>query len=287
MKGLKSVYYFIVFSNLLIAGAAVAQSLLTYLILDQSINPWIIFIEGSATLLLYNFSLWLSLPKDPQKSVFKRTQWLFRNRIVFWVNSMLASLIILYSIFQIHWYSILFLLVIGGVSLLYSLPLFRFEGKKVGFRQVPGMKLFHIALVWSLSSVGLPVVELWTSGVTIDWYTANYLGVLKLLFLLTCTLPFDIRDMAQDSYYHLQTIPNMLGKARSQILSISLVIVHSAFVMISPYAMGIKGGLLFCNIIVLAVVLRLIFATKRHYHDVYLLDFCLILQFLLVFLFCR
>jgi 4-hydroxybenzoate polyprenyltransferase len=281
-KVFAKLYRMLVFTNVLIALAAVGQCLLTYLVLDKPINIFVVLIEGMATLLLYNASLWLSKPKNPKSSPYERTRWVFSRPCLFWTNSVLAIGVLLYSFWHVHFYTIIFLGFIGVVSLVYSLPLFRFHGKRGGLRQVPGLKLFHIAVVWSLSGVGLPVVELWAQGYAVDWLVANYLGILKILFLLICTLPFDIRDMEQDSYYHLKTIPNMIGEQRAKRLCYIFLWIHIILVLVAPYSWGIKAGLVLTNLLIVLLLRLFLFRRNNEYHNVYLLDIALIVQYILV-----
>lgn len=286
MNGLTKLYHFLIFTNVLIALAAVAQCLLTYLILGEPMNPFVVLIEGTATLLLYNVSLWLSKPKNPQTSPYRRTRWVFKHSYIFWGNSFLAFCMLLYSLFHVQFYTVVFLGFIGVVSLMYSLPLFRFHGKRGGLRQVPGLKLFHIAVVWSLSSVGLPVVELWAEGFAVDWIVANYLGILKILFLLICTLPFDIRDMEQDSYYHLRTIPNIIGEQRAKRLCYLFLFVHIGLVFTAPYSLAIKAGLILTNVFIIVLLRYFLFNSKgKAFNQVYLLDIALIVQYIVVLFF--
>ncbi|GGH22789.1 hypothetical protein FAZ19_13735 [Sphingobacterium alkalisoli] len=281
MRILKKIYYFLVFSNLLIALAAYVQCGLTYLILNKSPNSFVLAIEGTATLLLYNFSILLSKPKKPQESPYLRTRWIFKNEWLLWTTSILAFGLLTYALMQVHMYTLLFLAGIGMLSLGYTLPLFKINGVRSGLRQLPGLKLFHIALIWSLSSVGLPVIQLWAEGNQLDWYSANYLGIAKIIFLLLCTLPFDIRDIRQDSYYHLKTIPNMLGEKKAIRLCYILVLIHSVLVLCSPYDNGIVIGLFLTNLIVVLAMRFVIFQRIERYHYVYLLDMALIVQFLI------
>ncbi|MBE8720024.1 UbiA prenyltransferase family protein [Sphingobacterium pedocola] len=277
----KNVYYFFIFSNLLIGTAAYVQCALTYMVLNKVPNSDILMIEGTATLLLYNFSLLLSKPKHPHESPYLRTRWIFKNEWLLWTNSILAFVLLACALIEVHLYTLLFLAGIGLLSLSYALPLFKINGVRGGLRQLPGLKLFHIAIIWSLSSVGLPVVQLWAEGGNMDWYAANYLGIAKVIFLLLCTLPFDIRDMQQDSYYHLKTIPRMLGEKKSIRLCYTLVLVHSILVLCSPYEGYIKIGLLITNLIIVLAMRFMIFPHIKQYHHVYLLDMALIIQFLI------
>ncbi|WP_140937703.1 UbiA prenyltransferase family protein [Sphingobacterium lumbrici] len=281
MRIVNNVYYFFIFSNLLIGLAAYLQCALTYIILNKPCNPYILMIEGTATLLLYNFSMLRSKPKYPHESPYLRTRWIFKNEWLLWTNSILAFILLAYALMEVHLHTLFFLAGIGLLSLSYALPLFKMNGVRGGLRQLPGLKLFHIAIIWSLSSVGLPVVQLWAEGGSIDWYAANYLGIAKVIFLLLCTLPFDIRDMRQDSYYHLKTIPNLLGEKKSIRLCYTLVLVHSILVLCSPYEGHIKIGLFITNLVIVLTMRFMIFPHIKQYHHVYLLDMALILQFLI------
>lgn len=281
---LKRLYYFLVHTNVLIALAAVAQCALTYYILNLPVNDPILVIEGATTLLLYNLSLYLSLPKDPSKSPFQRTRWIGKNMWFFWLLSAIATVITIWALFQVHLMTLFFLGFIGVISLAYAVPLLKVKGKWVGMRQVPGLKVFYIALVWSLSSVGLPVVELYANGANIDWYQANYLGLVKIVFLVLCTLPFDIRDYEQDSLYNLKTVPILLGKQRAINLSYGIGVFHLILILLSPNTWAVRIALLITTVLILIMFRFIIFSKEKHYHHVYLLDLALVLQWFFVWL---
>ena len=283
----KRIYYFMVHTNLLIALAAVAQCALTYYILKYPVDYEILWIEGATTLLLYNLSLYLSMPKDPSKSPFQRTRWVSKNMSLFWGLSFLAVAITVWTLFHVHYLTLFFLGIIGVVSLAYAVPIIKLKGKWMGMRQVPGLKVFYIAIVWSLSSVGLPVVELYANGATIDWYSANYLGIVKIVFLVLCTLPFDIRDFELDNLYNLKTVPTLLGKDQAIKLSYAIGFFHLILIALSPNPNHVKIALLLTTVLILFLFKLIIFNKGKHYHHVYLLDLALIIQWLLVWLFVK
>ncbi|MFD1769707.1 hypothetical protein [Sphingobacterium suaedae] len=282
MNFLKQGYYFFIYTNLLIGGAAAAQCALTYIFFESAFNYSIIAIEGAATLLLYNFSLVLSKPKDPKASIYRRTRWVFQNEWILWLNSALAGAVLLYTVYHLHIYNLLFLTAIGGLSMAYSFPIFPYRGKMVGLRQLPGMKIFHIALVWTLSSVCLPAFQLHLDGLEIDHHRLLFLFLLKFVFLIICTLPFDIRDIQQDSYYHLKTIPSMLGAEKAINLCYLLLGLHSLGIVIADFQFPVKIGILLTNILIGIVLKRVVFRNRDRYHYAYLLDFALIVQFIFV-----
>src|SRR5690606_1726365 len=174
---------------------------------------------------------------------------------------------------------------IGAMSVAYSIPIIPYTGKWVGFRPLPGMKIFNIAFIWTLSSVCLPVFEMHLDGLGVDLQLFQTLFVLKFIFLLICTLPFDIRDIQQDSYYHLKTIPNMLGANRAILLCYALLIVHSGIVLLFDIQLKVQMGILTTNLFIAIVLKQVVFRNANRYHYAFLLDFALIAQFLIVYLF--
>lgn len=279
------IWRFIIFSNILIATAAAGQSCLTYQILAIPFNWDVILLEWAATILLYNFSMWLSMPKLENNSPYLRTIWFFRNRPIFLLLSFIAIVILFFSLLQLHSYTFLFLAFIGVLSLGYALPIVKVNGKAMSFRQMAGVKVFLIALVWALSTVGMPAIEYFSTGGVLIGTNVGYWGLIVFLFVLAITLPFDIRDIKQDKYYNLKTIPVVLGEERAKLLCYSLLFLHT-FLMAVLFGGSIDGllGLIFTDIVVLFVFYKIIFRPSANYQQVYILDLILIIQFLLYYI---
>jgi 4-hydroxybenzoate polyprenyltransferase len=281
MKSLKAIWKMLVYTNLLIACAAGAQVLLSYDIFQLSYNFNIVLLEFLATLLLYNLSIWISKPKDYKSSPYERTRWIFGNMHIFWTLNAIASLLLIYVLTQIHLQTLMYLGFIGLVSLAYALPILKIQEQWRSFRHLPYIKVFHIALIWSLSTVGLVYVESSNDLQTVGWTSLLYLLSCKFLFILLVTLPFDIRDMKQDSYYHLKTVPLALGESKAQILCYILAVLHILLVIFIPTAFTVKIGMIGCDILVLFLLKTKIFKKKNSFLNVYLLDLVLVIQYVL------
>lgn len=281
MEQIKKLSIFLISSNLLIAFASMSQSFLTYKILNIPLNYAVLLVEGSATLLLYNLSLGLSMPKELNNSSFFRTQWYFRNRLIFWMFNIIAIIIAIYACLNLHWHTFLLLGLVGLMSLGYTFPILKIGGKSVALRQIVGLKVFLIAIVWSLSVVWLPVVEYYSTSDIILWQSAFYWSILVALFILAITIPFDIRDIKQDNIYKLKTIPIILGEAKAKSLCYFLIVGHAillfAFVDLST---GIFS-LILVDFVVLLLFRKYLFKPSVHYESVYVLDFMLIIQCLI------
>jgi len=282
LKILKKLYRVLIFSNVLIALAAVAQCALAYRVLRLPFGIPVLAIVGCATLLLYNAVLLLSWPKDPAKSPYLRTRWVFGHPSVPIAGTLLALSGLLCALSCVGAETLFFLALLGVFGLLYGLPVFTFRGRKAGLRQLPGLKLFHIAAVWSLSTVGLPVLDAGASGAA--GYEAGYLGSLTFLFMLACTLPFDIRDLRPDALYGLKTLPVLLGEGRARLLCHVLLAAHALLVLLSPFSFAVIGGLLATDLAVALTLRMVLFRHSGRYHDVYLLDAALIVQLAMVLL---
>lgn len=284
MKGLNGIWKILVFTNVLIACAAAAQVALSYAIFQIPVNYNIVILEFCATLLLYNLSIWLSKPKDFKQSPYERTRWIFGNVSVFWALNCVALLFLVYILPLIHFHTLLYLGFIGIVSLAYALPIIKVKGEWKSFRHLPFMKVFHIALIWSLSTVGLVYVESSNNLYQVEWQSLLYLLGCKFLFILLVTLPFDIRDMKQDSYYHLKTLPLVLGRKKSELLCYLLTVVHIILILFMPTTVGLKVGLMACDMLVLMLFRTIIFKQKDSFLNVYLLDLILVVQYVICFL---
>ncbi|OGX81119.1 hypothetical protein BEN49_15930 [Hymenobacter coccineus] len=82
---------------------------------------------------------------------------------------------------------------LAALALLYSWPLGRWRGRPVALRDVPLLKVFLIAGVWSLITVGLPVLALHR-----PWAEAQGLLDQRFLLVLALAIVFDIRDYGRD-----------------------------------------------------------------------------------------
>lgn len=284
MKRLLSIWDFLVYSNLLIAFAAMSQSLLSYLILHIPVNTYVLLLEWSITILLYNMSMWLSMPKEKVEVPHLRTRWFYKNKDVFLFLSCLACVVGIYCVFQLHIYTVLFLGGVGFLSLSYAVPLIRFGGKMISLRQIIGLKVFLIAFVWAFSVVGLPVVEYYVGSGVLDWNKVGVWTALVALFILAITLPFDIRDMKQDQYYKLKTIPVLIGQKNAQVLCYALLVLHIFIILFASSNLSFTAGLLITDVFVLIIFKTILFKANATYKAVYLLDFMLIVQLLMVYL---
>ena len=220
---LKSIAYktldFLLFSNIFIALCAVAQAQVTYFLLKADCDKHILGILFFSTLGLYNFSMFMSRPKNPKTSKFRRVRWVEANYRLMITITLIAVLSLLVLIIFLSPASQVLLFFLGVIAISYNLPLFSLGEKRFGLRNVPGLKLFIISLIWSLSCVLLPIVELGSSqSILIAANDTMLLSAQQFLFIAAITIPFDIRDLFQDKYNDLKTLPVIFGKEKSYLI---------------------------------------------------------------------
>jgi len=249
---------FLLFSNVFMSLCAVAQGLLTFhLIGSKPVYPALGLLFTS-TLGIYNFCILISKPKNPEKSPHRRIRWFFshyRLMVTFTIVSLL-SLIPLF--FLISTASKILLIFLAVLSFSYALPLFTVSEQKFGLRNIPGLKLLIITLVWTMSCVLLPILEAQAMHpATISMRDITILIAKRFLFIAALAIPFDIRDLFDDKQLGLKTI---------------------------PVAWGEKNAYLFCQVLLAGyVALLFLFRNNGFTTDFWALTFTVILTGWLIF----
>lgn len=274
------------FSNIFIALCAVAQGLVTYQLLNAKPEQHVLGLLFCSTLALYNFSIFLSKPARPEKSPFRRVRWIFSHYRLMITLTMIAVFSILPLIYFLNTSSKILLISLALVSIAYSLPIFTIHNKHFGLRNIPGVKLFLIAAVWSLSCVLLPILELESSiEASVTMNDSILLIAKRFLFIAAITVPFDIRDLFQDKTNELKTIPVILGERTALLICQALLGIY--LVLLFLFTKSIDGNFIG---LMLTIILSgwLIFKSKwqknEYYYFLYL-DGTMIVQFLIL-LFC-
>lgn len=275
---------FLLFSNIFIACCAMAQGALTYLLLGIPINLNVISLLGCATLFLYNFSMILAKPKNPLNSPHRRVHWIYKHYKLVVSLTLLSIIAIIPLTLQLSLSTILLLAFTGLLALSYSSPLFKGSFGRFGIRNIPGAKLFIIALVWSLSCVCVPIMEMKSSGNIISITDTLILAIKRFLFITAITIPFDIRDLFQDKRFNLKTIPVLLGEKKANLFCQCLLALYILLLLIFVNQITIATiGLILVTIMSGWLIFKSRWEKNEYYYFLFL-DGTLILQFLSVFI---
>jgi 4-hydroxybenzoate polyprenyltransferase len=204
---------FLLFSNIFMSLCAVAQGLVTFYLINAGPVLPVLGLLFMSTLSIYNFSILISKPKQPGQSPYRRVRWFFshyRLMVTFTIVSIL-SLVPLFFLMSME--ARILLVFLSILSFCYSIPLFTVSDQKFGLRNIPGLKQFLISLVWTMSTVLLPIIEAQHSHLAnVSMRDITILVAKRFLFIAALTVPFDIRDLFQDKQYGLKTVPVIWGE---------------------------------------------------------------------------
>jgi 4-hydroxybenzoate polyprenyltransferase len=211
----KPILDFLLFSNVFMSLCAVAQALVTFHLIKSEPDCAVLALLFTSTLGIYNFCILISKPKQPQTSPHFRIRWFFahyRLMVTFTIVSLL-SLVPLF--FLVSAESQLLLIFLSIISFCYGLPMFSLGDQKFGLRNIPGLKPFLITIVWTLSTVLLPILEAQEMHINVSMRDTMILIAKRFLFIFALTVPFDIRDLFEDNKLGVRTIPVIIGEKRA------------------------------------------------------------------------
>ncbi|TKC00209.1 UbiA family prenyltransferase [Pedobacter cryophilus] len=284
MRYLRQSLDFLLFTNIFIAFGAVAQGLVTYHLIGAQPSYIILTFLFCATIFIYNISILIAKPKQPQLSKFRRVRWIFTHFKLNVSIAIMAAILLFFLFLLVSTPSKILIILLGILSLGYALPLFSAGDRKFGLRNIPGLKLILIALVWSLSSVVLPIFELQNQEVSLP--DIIILTAKRFLLVAAITIPFDIRDIFQDKAYDLKTIPTVFGEKGAYIFCQIMLV--SYLVLLFVFRNQGFNSNFFALTATTFLTGWLIFKSKwekNEYYYFFYLDGILILQYLMLFFF--
>jgi 4-hydroxybenzoate polyprenyltransferase len=188
----------------------------------------------------------------------------------------LILLILISHLPYLNIYTIVYVAHLGLISTFYNVPEKSYKKSIFPLRSIPLLKVFLISYVWASISVVLPVVSHGDSLSSLSML----LFLMQFFFILSITLPFDIRDFRADYKKHIITTPHAIGINATKMLSLLSVLLFTAIFI---YMTGLW------NIIILTVMVAILIffsAPKRkdHYYTLFM-DGTIVLYFILVLLF--
>ena len=216
MKVLRSVFSFYINASIHVALAVSALTWLTLISFELDLDSNLILFVFFATITGYNFIKYFGLAKFHHRSLAK---WLK----IIQVFSAVAFILMCYFFAKLDTYLMLWIGVLALVTFLYAitiLPKKYFLDEQQNLRQIGGLKVYIIALVWSLVTVLLPVLN-----DEIGFDSSILLSLIqRFCFVIVLMLPFEIRDLNYDNL-KLSTIPQKIGIKKTKTLGVLVLIV--------------------------------------------------------------
>jgi 4-hydroxybenzoate polyprenyltransferase len=199
----------LLYSSTLVAAAAAALTGATFRFWRAPMPVHLAGLIFAATLFLYNIDSVLPYKYQQQAILSERKLWLLAHRRVLF-GLALASLAVAAVLFwQDGWRHLtLFLGHLAAISLLYSMPVVRRHGRWRALRDLPLLKIFLIAYVWSAITVWVPALYLHRP---LSEPVVTGLFARRFFFILNLALIFDIRDYTKDRLSGTRTFPGLFG----------------------------------------------------------------------------
>jgi len=200
-----------VYGNVHIALAAVSLTLFTRDILQLPMRtPFVLFVF-CGTLFFYTVQRLLGMLTEKNiHAVFRRHYWNSEHRRLLFVIALISGAATAWMYFDLLLISQVLAVIPGLLSLTYALRIIPTGKGWIRPREIPGVKVFIVALVWGITGALIPAAAggktglAWSSGPVLLWFA----GVTAMIFALT--VPFDIRDLNYDGK-RLRTFPALLG----------------------------------------------------------------------------
>jgi len=220
----KRITRFFIYSNLFIAGCAVALVDQTYrLVLQREPNPYFLLFVLFSTLCSYSFHWYLT---DHSVLPSPRINWLKKNRLVyvvfFWVGLAGAATLFFYLLPFWHW-----LLLAAIITFLYSAPKIPHPFFRA-LRKVAWGKTIFLALVWMMVTTLLPFIvsgEPWRNDFT-------FFIISRFFQIYAICILFDYRDREDDKADGIRSLITYLNEKEILTLFVSSILVFIGFTLL-------------------------------------------------------
>jgi hypothetical protein len=213
MLVLKHILNFYINSSIHVALAVFSFSWLTLLEFNISYDENLLCFIFYASITGYNFVKFFGIAKFHHRSL---SPWLKLIQIF----SLFCFLFMCFYLMKIENSIWLYILVFGIITFLYAIPFLptrKFLDQHHNLRNIGGLKVFLIALVWCGVTVYLPLLN--------NHHIINLdvviVSLQRFLLVIILMLPFEIRDLQFDSL-KLSTIPQKLGVKGTKIMGVVL-----------------------------------------------------------------
>ena len=258
MQVLKRILNFYLNSSIHVALAASALTLVTLIELDLKLDKYLLYFVFFSTITGYNFVKYFGVAKFHHRSL---AGWLK----VIQVFSFMAFLAMCFVALYLELNTLILIGILGVVTFFYAIPVmlpkrYLLDDHK-NLRQIGGLKVYVIALVWAFTSVYLPVVN---EAVSID-ADVYILGLQRFCYVLVLMLPFEIRDLNYDSL-KLATIPQKIGIKKTKIIGVLLLLL---FVLLDYFKDVLKQETLLSTVIIALITFVLLMFSNKNQSKYY------------------
>lgn len=257
MKWLKQFLDFYLNSSIHVAFAVYALSVVTLKRFGVIYDVNVLFFNFFATITGYNFVKYFGIAKWHHRSLAK---WLK----VIQVFSLLCFLLMCFFTLKLQEETLITIAIFAVITFLYAIPFLPktwYLDTQQNLRDISGLKVYVIALVWSGVTVVLPLVnnKVAFSETVIITVAQHFVFVMALM------LPFEIRDLRYDSI-KLATIPQKIGIKRTKVVGFGLVLL---FYFIEYFKDNIQSNYLLITFVISLILAMFIYFSGNNRNKYY------------------
>lgn len=191
-----------------------------------------------------------------------------------------SLLFCLISFIFLNWKVQLMLVILGVLSISYSVPLFSWKGKRIKLRELFLFKTFLIALVWAVTTVVLPLIEQNIPLIS----TFTLLQVFsRSLFIFALCIPFEMRDLEEDKRKGVETIAVVYGRKRTFFLGCLTIAIEMVIHQLMPLSLNTRNALDVSSLIALMWMFNTQLNRKWYFYKG-LVDGTMLIRFFLIIL---
>ncbi|MBC6991453.1 UbiA family prenyltransferase [Hymenobacter sp. BT491] len=270
----------VLYSSGLVAAAAMALTWATFLFWHVHIPLHLAAMIFSATLFLYNLDSVLPYKYTEQQVLSTRKLWMLHHRRQLLLLALLSLGVAGVLFLRDGWTHLTgFLGHLAAISLFYSLPVVKRQGQWRGLRDVPLLKAFLIAYVWSAVTVWVPALYL---SKPVGSAVVMLLFARRFFFILAIAVVFDIRDYTKDRLGGTRTFPVLLGVKWAKLLALAALVLAAVFVPEGLSAVHIV--VLTLPLLLTAILVWFAEESRPDYYFSILADGIMVIQFIAVYL---
>ena len=276
---------YLIFGNWFISIAAISLTLETYLMIHKPLKiDGLLFFIFFSTLFEYNLHRQLSLSNNKAKSTPEKFNWALENPRLFrttFYGSIFGLIVTAFFITPIIFFIIAPL---GLITIGYSIPLIKTKADRIRLRELPGVKILFVALVWGFTTVLLPAID---AGLSLLSANVFFMLTRRILFVYAITIPFDIRDKEDDLIEGIKTLPILIGNKKSKVFAIVLMVMFCLLIFLQyPNSHDMNFSLpLYLSALTTAFLLLKSSHNNGKYFHYFWVDGTMIFQFLLILFF--
>ncbi len=285
MNRVRKIVDFLLSTYLFIASASACLVWTTYMLTGQKLQLTAISIlVFFSTLLIYNFhkvsTLLVRISFSPNVVLkqFEKISSLTKVMIAISVVGILVSAFFLAT------KTLLFLLPIAAITFAYSVPVLKVRGTKKRLREIVIIKVTTLALIWSLTTATLPMLD---RGLNIFTASSVLIFAERFLFMFAICIPFEIRDMKQEKLRGNLTLPQVVGEQTSKTGGIILLLLFAVLVYFQ-FGNAMQQSIafpLYLSAFVASILILFSNESRSNYYFRIFIDGTMQLQFLLLILF--